>query len=49
VEGKLLFAQSILTRPESKRIALVVPVASLAFALNRLAADGARLEHVYDY
>jgi len=47
-EGTLL-EQPILTRPRSKRVLLQVPVASLAPLLKRLAADGARLEHVYDY
>jgi len=47
-EGTLL-EQPILTRPHTKRVLLQVPVASLAPLLKRLAADGARLEHVYDY
>jgi hypothetical protein len=46
---KLLFEQPVLTRPQIKRVAPVVPVSELAALLNRLAADGARLEHVYDY
>ena len=46
---KLLFEQPVLTRPAIKRVAPVVPVSELAPLLNRLAADGARLEHVYDY
>jgi hypothetical protein len=45
----ILFEQPILTRPHTKRVVLQVPVASLAPLLKRLAADGARLEHVYDY
>jgi hypothetical protein len=44
-----LFEQPILTRPHTKRVVLKVPVGSLAPLLNRLAADGARLEHVYDF
>jgi len=48
-DGKVLFVQPILTRPQTKRVALVVPVSALAPALNKLAAAGARLEHVYDY
>jgi len=48
-DAKLLFEQLILTRPETKRVALVVPVASLAAVLRSLAAPGARLEHVFDY
>jgi hypothetical protein len=47
--AKTLFEQTILTRPQTKRAVLAVPVASLAPLLNRLGADGARLEHVYDY
>jgi hypothetical protein len=46
---RILFVQPVLTRPREKRVAVVVPVGSLAALLNRLAADGARLEHVYDY
>jgi len=46
---EVLFSQPILTQPGTKRVALVVPVASLATTLNRLAAAGAQLEHVYDY
>jgi len=45
----LLFEQPVLTRPQTKRAVLAVPVGSLATLLNRLAGDGARLEHVYDY
>jgi hypothetical protein len=45
----VLFEQPVLTRPQTKRVVLAVPVGSLAPLLNRLAADGARLEHVYDY
>jgi hypothetical protein len=45
----LLFEQPVLTRPQTKRAVLAVPVGSLARLLNRLASDGARLEHVYDY
>ena len=46
---RLLFEQPVLTRPQTKRAVLAVPVGSLATLLNRLAGDGARLEHVYDY
>ena len=45
----ILFEQPVLTRPRTKRVVLAVPVASLAPLLKRLTADGARLEHVYDY
>jgi hypothetical protein len=47
--SRILFEQPILTQPHTKRVVLKVDVASLAPLLNRLAADGARLEHVYDY
>jgi hypothetical protein len=46
---EVLFTQPILTQPELKRVALVVPVASLAARLNALGASGARVEHVFDY
>lgn len=46
---RLLFEQPVLTRPQIKRAVLAVPVGSLAALLNRLASDGALLEHVYDY
>lgn len=45
----ILFEQPVLTRPETKRVVIGVPVASLAPLLKRLAAEGAHLEHVYDY
>jgi hypothetical protein len=48
-DSTILFTQPILTQPQTKRVGLVVPVASLAGVLNRLAAAGARIEHVYDY
>jgi hypothetical protein len=44
-----LFAQPILTQPQRKRVALVVPVPSLAAVLNGLSRAGVELEHVYDY
>jgi hypothetical protein len=46
---QLLFEQPILTQPQVKRVAPVVPISELAPLLNRLAADRARLEHVYDF
>jgi hypothetical protein len=46
---KVLFTQPILTQPALKRVALVVPVSSLAATLNRLSEPGLELEHVYDY
>jgi len=48
-DAKVLFEQPIITQPETKRVALVVPVASLAAALKGLPARRARLEHVFDY
>lgn len=45
----LLFEQPVLTRPQTKRAVLAIPVGSLSTLLNRLASDGAWLEHVYDY
>lgn len=46
---RVLFAQPIITRPGEQRVAVIVPVAALAAALNRLDAPGVRLEHIYDY
>ena len=48
-DAQLLFEQPILTLPETKRVALVVPVASLAAALKGLREHGGRLEHIFDY
>ena len=48
-DDRVLFTQPVLTRPAEKRVALVVPVASLASVINRLNAPELRLEHVYDY
>jgi hypothetical protein len=45
----IILEQPVLTRPQTKRVVIGVPVGSLAQLLKRLAADGARLEHVYDY
>ena len=46
---RLLFTQPLLTRPGTKRVALVVPVAGLADTLRGLHDSRAALEHVYDY
>lgn len=46
---RVLFEQPIITRPATKRVALVVPVKSLAATLNSLNQPGSELEHVYDY
>ncbi len=48
-DAKLLFTQPILTRPDTKRVALVVLVDELARTLNQLSSGGAVIEHVYDY
>ena len=48
-DAKVLFVQPILTRPQTKRVALVVPVGALADTLNGLVKDGAQVEHVHDY
>ena len=48
-DERVLFTQPILTRPGQERVALVVPVGSLAARLNALRQDGDELEHVYDY
>ena len=48
-DAKLLFAQPILTVPGRQRVALEVPVASLAALLNRLRDEGIAPEHVFDY
>lgn len=47
--AKILFTQPLLTQQTKKRVALVVPVESLAEVLNDISQTGARLEHVYDY
>jgi|SRR5579859_1771681 len=46
---KVLFTQPIITRPGTKRAALVIPVSALAASLNKFRERGMRLEHVYDY
>jgi hypothetical protein len=48
-QGTVLFTQPLLTEPARKRVALVVPVASLAAVLEGFRAGGHELEHVYDY
>ena len=46
---RTLFTQPILTVAGRVRVGLVVPVAQLASVLMSLAAEGAEVEHVYDY
>ena len=48
-DARLLFTQPILTVPGRVRVALVVPVGQLSAILAGLTAEGAELEHVYDY
>jgi hypothetical protein len=48
-EDRILFTQPIITQPALKRVALIVPVASLAATLTHLGERGYELEHVYDY
>ena len=48
-DTRLLFTQPVITRPDTKRVALVVPVNSLSRLLNSLREPGIELEHVYDY
>ena len=44
-----MFSMEILTKPESKRVALKVMVSSLSSTLTQLEKEGIQLEHVYDY
>jgi len=46
---RVLFTQPLITQPAFKRVALVVPVATLADTLRSLRAQRVTLEHVYDY
>lgn len=46
---RVLFTQPILTRPEEKRVALIVPVSALAPLVARMSTSGVTLEHIYDY
>lgn len=45
----LLFRQPILTRADRQRVALMVPVASLATQLRLWQGAGVQVEHVFDY
>ena len=47
--GESLFSSDILTNSELKRFAIGLPVACLSDALNLLAEQGLKVEHVYDY
>jgi hypothetical protein len=48
-EGKVLFSMDILTAPDFKRVALLVPVKSLHVILPRLEDERVKIEHLYDY
>ena len=47
--ARVVFAQPILTRPGTERVAFIVPVRSLDELLRRLDADRIDIEHVDDY
>ena len=44
-----VFVQPILTRPDRERVALMVPVNSLAKQLRQWQAAGLQVEHIFDY
>lgn len=46
---RLVFTQPIVTRPGTKRVALVTTVRQLAPTLRYIHNQGIRIEHVYDY
>ncbi len=48
-QGRYLFAETVLTEPELKRVAVSVPVKELHLVLAELEAEGVQLEHIYDY
>jgi len=47
--GDVVDEWPVLTRPGRKRVAVAVPVADLTAALRGLPAEGAEIDHVYDY
>lgn len=47
--NRLLFEQPLITKPGKRRLALVVPVASLSDFLMKAQERGVTVEHVYDY
>jgi hypothetical protein len=49
LQTRELFRQPVLTQPGTERVALVMPVGSLAENLRELDAVHAFVEHVYDY
>ena len=48
-QGHYMFAETVLTEPELKRVAISVPVKELHLVLAGLEAEGVQLEHIYDY
>jgi hypothetical protein len=48
-EGRVLFEQTILTAPHTKRMAFSVPVTSLDEAINHLQLNDVFIEHIHDY
>lgn len=48
-ETPVLFIQPILTQTDRQRVALMVPVASLATQLRLWQAAGVQVEHIFDY
>jgi FAD/FMN-containing dehydrogenase len=47
--GDVVDEWPILTDPARKRVAVAVPVADLTAALREIPAEGAEIDHVYDY
>jgi hypothetical protein len=48
-DATILFEDGIITRTDTKRIALECPVGSLGAVLNDLQIRGAQIEHIYDF
>lgn len=47
--GAALFSMPVLTQPDSQRVAVQAPAAALGAILDTLRAQGARVEHLFDY
>ena len=47
--SRVLFEQPIVTRPGTRRVAVLMPVAALSTFLVAAPATGATIEHVYDF
>ena len=45
----VLFAQPIITRPETKRLVLTLPISSLGAVLRQMSRQPNSVEHVYDF